>query len=198
MLTWTRLEKWDSDPPRYIELATDGASLWICKGVVQAGKRPATERRVLESAAKAEAALKAELGKLRRRGFGEETTIERDAPTAPTPRIDDPALTHSLRWGSAEGASKKQHFFEQLTAAGIHPLRPFFDQATGAERGGTLGAEARERDADQRADAALAVARRVFGRVLGVTWRQGHDGATTSDVFPSAEAIFERANRKRG
>jgi hypothetical protein len=191
MLAWTRVENWELETPKFVELAVDGAVLWMREGILQRGRRPRVARYELGSAAEAEAALKRELAKLRRRKFGELTTVQRAAPSPeeldPNP---DPALANPRRWPEAEANAKKHLFYERLAAIGVDPLASFVAQASRGGRQGSDGANARDRDADARASAALRIAKEVLGVRLTLRWQDAHDGKSLSDVYGSAAQIF--------
>jgi hypothetical protein len=196
VLNWWRVENWDTDPPKFVELAVDGSVLFVREGVVQTGKRPTVARRELGTSDEAEKALQTELGKLRRKKFSEERRFEAEAPTEAEVAFKPSSLT-TLRWSEDEAAAKRKLLFERLAQVGIEPTRPFIRQANGGDRTGSDGLDALDRDADARAATCLRIAREVLGVSMGLTWQQGHDGYTLAEIFPSAEAVFQRARKTK-
>ncbi len=185
VVQWMRVENWSGTRNRYVELATDGAVLWIRKGEIRSGDRPVIERRVHASEADATAALATELKKLSRNRFVDERKqFAAEAPAGPTER-DEP------RPPTSEELALRDAFYARLRAAAIDPEVTFFEQARGETR------EKREREADARAGLALRLAKEVFGIKLALSWMQEHDEVTESERWPSAGAIFAHVRHLR-
>jgi len=183
VLQWTRVENWSGSRNKYVELATDGAVLWIRKGEIKAGDRPVIERQVYSTDAEATAALATELKKLRRNKFVDERKqFEAEAPAGPS-------LAEVVRPPTEQELALRDKFYERLRAAAIDPEQSFLAQARGETR------DKREREAEARAHLALRLANEVFGVKLGLTWMQQHDEVTESDKWPSPGAVFAHVMR---